>query len=233
MSKTKHPNTYPMQFHELSQAALTNPSAFPLHIPFQTHAHAMTFRTRFYEFRRSLRVFAKTESGDPSLAGLQQLLAGAESLTSPRIDHNKPPVAILQLQEQVPYYEDSLLFISRALASAKQDPAIASQTQTSQGREPSSLEYHNFTTNRGNSYSIPSTDITDASIHNTSLLKTRVQLVESRLEKSSSFLLNDIQVYRTDNIKDSFKPSGTYTSGPAGQGSSIPEPTGYIDPDLA
>lgn len=225
MSKTKHPNSFPLQFHELSNAALTNPSAFPLHIPFQTHAHAMTFRTRFYEFRRALRVFAKTESGDPSLAGLQQLLAGAESLTSPRIDHNIPPVAILQLQEQTPYYEDSLSFISRALANANKE--LASPT-TFAPREPSSLEYHNFKTNRGNSYSIPSTDITDNSIYSTGVLQSRVQLVESRLERSSSFLKQDIETYRVDSAKQ--KPD---TIRGADAGSFIPEPTGYTDPDLA
>ena len=65
MSRTRHPNSYPIQFHEISTAALTKPQVFPIRIPFQTHAHAMTFRTRFYEFRRSLRAFAKTESSDP------------------------------------------------------------------------------------------------------------------------------------------------------------------------
>lgn len=224
MSRTRHPNTYPIQFHEISTAALTKPQVFPMRIPFQTHAHAMTFRTRFYEFRRSLRTFAKTESSDPSLAGLQQLLAGAESLTSPRIDHSQPPFALLQLQEQVPYYEDSLSFISNALRAQEQSPAPTAQALTAP--KPSSLEYYNFTTNRGHSYSIPSDHINDPSINTLHGLQARVQLVEARLERASSFLATDLSNYRTDGV-DSV-PIGKPTSS-----TSIPEPTGYTDPDLA
>lgn len=216
MSRTRHPNTYPIQFHEISTAALTKPQVFPIRIPFQTHAHAMTFRTRFYEFRRSLRAFAKTESSDPSLAGLQQLLAGAESITSPRIDHTQPPFALLQLQEQVPYYEDSLSFISQAL-KAQTAPTASEPLPAS---EPSSLEYYNFTTNRGNSYHIPSDHITDLSINDVQGLRSRVQLAEARLERSSSFLATDLSNYRTDVVDTAPDPIG------------IPEPTGYTDPDL-
>ena len=227
MSRTRHPNSYPIQFHEISTAALTKPQVFPIRIPFQTHAHAMTFRTRFYEFRRSLRAFAKTESSDPSLAGLQQLLAGAESITSPRIDHNKPAVAVLQLQEQVPYYEDSLAFISNAL---KAHESLTTTAQALTAPEPSSLEYYNFTTNRGRSYCIPSGHITDPSINTLHGLQARVQLVEARLERASSFLATDLSNYRTDEVSQALEPIGF--AGKSGLNASIPEPTGYTDPDL-
>lgn len=234
MAKARHPSAFPAEFTQMAQAVFTNQSIFPLTIPFSSHSKAATFRTRFYEFRRALRQAAdlhnlKADHTSPSA----MLLQGAETITSPRIDYSKPPVVIFQLQHHSEVYAEGLAFLSEALASAASAKQKQQQSPTFATREPSSLEYHNFTTNRGNSYSIPSTDITDSSIHSTGLLQSRVQLVESRLERSSSFLKQDIEAYRTDNIKDNYKPSGTYISGSAGQSSSIPEPTGYTDPDLA
>ena len=196
----------------MAQAVFSNQSLFPLTIPFSSHSKAATFRTRFYEFRRALRTAAdlnnlKADHTSPSA----MLLQGAETITSPRIDYSKPPVVIFQLQQHSEVYAEGLAFLSQALQAQEQ---LLPTTKAPRTPEPSSLEYYNFTTNRGRSYCIPSSHITDPSINTLHGLQARVQLVEARLEKSSSFLRRELSDYRTDTVTQA------------------PEPTGYTDHDL-
>ena len=232
MSKPRHPSAFPAEFTQMAQAVFSNQSLFPITIPFSSHSKAATFRTRFYEFRRALRTAAdlnnlKADHTSPSA----MLLQGAETITSPRIDYSKPPVVIFQLQQHSEVYAEGLAFLSEALKT--QESLTTSKrlttSQASRAPEPSSLEYYNFTTNRGLSYSIPSDHITDPSINTVHGLQARVQLVEARLERSSSFLKQDIEAYRTDidqPIRGAIATSVILDD-------IIPEPTGYTDPGLS
>lgn len=249
LSKARHPNTFPLEFQELSKLALSTPTAFPITIPCSSHAAAMTFRTRFYEFRRALRLFS---AASPHDTNLQHLLAGAESISSPRIDKSIKPVAILQLTESSGAYAEGLPALRAIIEKAKASQSIESILDESEAHpEPAPLEYFTIEV-KGVTFSIPSSDISDR-YSTPDEITTQVKLLAYGMgDKSmlrhplSSYAVspNEVPVFR-DGASVS-KPLPTSQPSVLEQQASSTarqhlrqsgilkpaEPTGYTDPDL-